>query len=384
MPAFDAAVIGAGVFGSWIARTLHRGGASVVLLDAYGAGNSRASSGGESRLIRIGYGPDEIYSRWALFSLDRWKQFFADVKDAGQPLFHQTGVLWLSRENDTYYDQTVQTLRQLDVWIEELSPGDLGRRYPQIALEPDSWGSFEPRSGVLMARRAVQALVEAAVREGVRFVADAVDAPPAASHLDSVTTRGGERITAIEFVFACGPWLPKVFPDLLGDRIHPTRQEVLFFGLPPGDRRFSPPAMPAWVNFADGLYGTPDLEGRGFKVGLDQHGPPFDPDSGDRIVRPEVLEDIRERVGRRFPALKDAPIIESRVCQYENTSNGDLLIDRHPAFDNVWLVGGGSGHGFKHGPAVGEYVAGVITGRTEPEPRFSLATKGTSRQRAVY
>jgi glycine/D-amino acid oxidase-like deaminating enzyme len=82
--------------------------------------------------------------------------------------------------------------------------------------------------------------------------------------------------------------------------------------------------------------------------------------------------------------LKEAPLLETRVCQYENTSNGDFLIDRHPAFDNVWLVGGGSGHGFKHGPALGEYVAARVVEGGPVEPRFTLATKGTVQQRAVF
>ncbi len=175
---------------------------------------------------------------------------------------------------------------------------------------------------------------------------------------------------------------------LLGSRIFVTRQEVLFLGTPAGDTRFAPPACPVWIDFSDdrGMYGFPDLDTRGFKVAFDRHGPPFDPDSNDRFVRPEKVAEARRYVAERFPALADAPVVDSRVCQYENTSNGDFLIDRHPTFQNVWLVGGGSGHGFKHGPAVGEYVAARVTGAATPavEPRFSLASKKTEQNRAVY
>ena len=104
----------------------------------------------------------------------------------------------------------------------------------------------------------------------------------------------------------------------------------------------------------------PDLEGRGFKIALDRHGVRVDPDTQSRIVSEEVAAEVRRYVARRFPGLRDAPIVETRVCQYENTSSGDFLIDRHPEIENVWFVGGGSGHGFKHGPAVGEYVAGRV------------------------
>ena len=187
-------------------------------------------------------------------------------------------------------------------------------------------------------------------------------------------------------MFACGAWLPKLFPRLLGTRIHPTRQEVLFFAPPGGDQRFSPQRLPIWLDFTDprGPYGFPELEGRGFKLAFDRHGPPFDPDTGDRHLTAESVIEARAFLKERFPSLWNAPLTESRVCQYENTSNGDFLIDRHPEFENVWLVGGGSGHGFKHGPAVGEYVAGRVLTCIAAEPRFALATKSETQKRTVY
>jgi glycine/D-amino acid oxidase-like deaminating enzyme len=210
-----------------------------------------------------------------------------------------------------------------------------------------------------------------------------VATPSARGKLSSLTTTGG-AVRAGTFVFACGPWLPKLFPALLGDRIFSTRQEVYFFGVPAGDTRFAPPAMPTWISLGDEFYGMPDLEARGFKAALDRHGPAFDPDTGSRVTTAEGLAAARDFLAQRFPALKDAPVAETRVCQYENTSNGDFLIDRHPEFENVWLVGGGSGHGFKHGPAVGEYVAARITEGGALEPRFTLATKQRIQQRAVF
>ena len=93
---------------------------------------------------------------------------------------------------------------------------------------------------------------------------------------------------------------------------------------------------------------------------------------------------VREYIARRFPALRDAPIVETRVCQYENTSSGDFLVDRHPEMENVWFAGGGSGHGFKHGPALGEYVTEQLFDKKPAEPRFSLSTKAARQQRAVY
>ena len=219
-----------------------------------------------------------------------------------------------------------------------------------------------------------------AVRNGADYFRESAR-PPERSEL---RTESGETIAAAVFVFACGPWLPKIFPELLEGRIRATRQEVFFFGTPPGDRSFTSPAMPAWVDFSDarGGYAVPDIENRGFKLAFDKHGPPFDPDSGNRIVN--GLDAAREYLAERFPALRGTPLLESRVCQYENTCNGDFLIDRHPEFDNVWLAGGGSGHGFKHGPSIGEYVAARIDGSGAAEPRFSLATKTREPARTVF
>jgi glycine/D-amino acid oxidase-like deaminating enzyme len=331
----------------------------------------------------MGYGDQEVYTRWSMRSLDLWKALFERV---GRPwLFHPAGVLWMARGEDPLTTSTLATLQRLGVRHERLGRADLDRRWPQIDFGPTTWSIHEPESGFLLAYRAVQAVVEAAVAAGVEYVQDRV-APPSAGRgpLEAVATASGGSVRAGTFVFACGPWLAKVFADLLAERIFPTRQEVFYFGPAAGDPRFRAPALPVWVDFAEEIYGLPDIEGRGFKVAPDRHGPAFDPDTGERVITSPTLATVREFVGRRFPALKDAPLVGSEVCQYENTSNGDFLIDRHPERENVWLVGGGSGHGFKHGPAVGEYVAARILEGGKVEDRFSLATKARVQKRAVY
>jgi monomeric sarcosine oxidase len=379
---YDVAVIGAGVFGAWTAYYLRKSGSSVALCDAYGPSNARASSGGESRIIRMGYGPGEIYTRWSMRALPLWKRLFAD---AGQPqLFQPTGVLWIFHEDEQYALDTLATLQKSGAKLDKLALGDLRARYPQISFDDGAWGILEPESGVLMARRAVQAVVSQAQKGGVEYRQESVLAPNERVRVSTLKTASGGAISAGTFVFTCGPWLPKVFPSVLGGRIFPSRQEVFFFGIPAGDTRFEMPAMPTWINLQDEYYGMPDIESRGFKIACDRHGEAFDPDTQSRIASAEGAVAAKQYLARRFPALKDAPLVETRVCQYENTSNGDFLIDRHPALENVWLVGGGSGHGFKHGPSLGEYVAARIMQGGEIEPRFSLATKQLVQQRAVY
>src|SRR4029077_3783580 len=241
--------------------------------------NSRASSGGESRVIRMSYGADEIYTRWAMRALTLWREFSESV---GQQLFQPIGVLWMAREGETYAEKSIETLQRLDIRFEKLSRGELEKRFPQIAFGNVAWGIFEPDSGALMARRSVQTVVAEARKNGVEYLLGAVRPLSGKGGLSSVTTQPGTTVTADTFVFACGPWLPKIFPDLLKDRIYPTRQEVFFFGPPAGDQRFAPPALPVWADFAEHIYGIPDLENRGFKIAHDWHGPAFDPDTGDR------------------------------------------------------------------------------------------------------
>ena len=378
---YDVVVLGAGVFGAWTAYSLRLAGVSVLLIDSYGPGNSRASSGGESRIIRLGYGPDEIYSRSAQRSLVLWQQLFEKTGS----FFEQTGLLWLAGEDDAYCEATLETLQRLNANVERLDHDELVRRYPQLELGPVAWGLLEPDAGVLLARRAVQAVAAQAQTIGVEYLQEMV-VPPATTtgKLESIKTSSGKQIVADHFVFACGPWLPKLFPDLLGERIHVTRQEVIFLGVPPGDDSFNQGVMPTWIDFNELVYAMPNLDGRGFKIAIDAHGPSFDPDSGERVVTSSGLSAVREFLARRVPRLANAPVTETRVCQYENTSNGDFLIDRHPEMENVWLIGGGSGHGFKHGPAVGEYVVQMLSGTGQPEPRFSLASKERVQQRKVY
>jgi len=378
---YHVAVIGAGVFGAWTAWHLAKRGKRVLLIEAHGPGHSRASSGGESRIIRMGYGADELYTRWSQRSLVQWKEFFAAKQ---QQLFLETGVLWMAGNNDARLKDTSATLKQCSVKFEELDRAALEKRYPQIGLEEIQKGIFEPHSGVLLARRAVAAVVEDAIRLGVEYRCAQVVDPREAGAVKRVTTKQGERIGAGQFVFACGAWLGNIFPDVLGARIFPSRQEVFFFGMPAGETRFAPPALPTWLFQEDLVYGMPDIESRGLKIAFDEHGERVDPDTQSRIVSPEMTKAVRKYVARRFPALRGAPIVETRVCQYENTSSGDFLIDRHPEMENVWFAGGGSGHGFKHGPAVGEYLAGQLLDAAKPEPRFSLATKETAQNRAVY
>ena len=365
-------VVGAGAFGGWTALYLRRRGARVTLLDAWGPGNARASSGGETRVIRATYGPRAIYSRMAARALVLWKEHEARWR---RQFYHRIGVLWLVESDDQYEKAALPILRDAKVDFEELAGPEAARRYPQINCERVRWAIFERDGGYLTARRACAAVLDGFRAEGGDYREVAV-LPPHLNRgeLTAVTLSDGTTLGADRFVFACGPWLGALFPDVVGDRVRPTQQEVFFFGTPAGDRRFTEEAMPVWADHGTRfMYGIPGNEWRGFKIADDTRGPIFDPTAGERVPRAEALQTARDYVAFRFPALKGAPLLESRVCQYEESPDEHFIIDRHPAAANAWLVGGGSGHGFKHGPAVGELVATAVLDGEPPNAQFRLA-----------
>lgn len=367
------AVVGAGVFGGWTAVHLLERGARVTLLDAWGPGNSRASSGGETRIMRCTYGPDQPYTELAARALKLWRKYERRWKTQ---FLHRTGVLWMvSSREDTFERGSLPMLRQAQVKFRVFSTSEMKHRWPQINFTDVHWGIFEPECGYLDARASCQAVVNAFVAAGGEYRQAAVSAEGLEdSPLRSLRLSDGSRLKADKYVFACGSWLGKLFPETLSKVIRPTKQDIFFFGPPAGDFRFSEPNLPVWGDHGKRFfYGIPGCDRRGFKVADDTRGLPFDPTDGERVVSQSTLKRIREYIAFRFPAMKDAPLIETRVCQYEQTSDSNFVVDRQPEMDNVWFLGGGSGHGFKHGPALGEMMAELILKDVEPRAVWKLA-----------
>lgn len=367
----DVVVIGAGAFGGWIALHLLRAGARVTLVDAWGPGNSRASSGGETRIIRGGYGPNQPYTKMAARALELWQEH---EQRWNRKFLHKTGMLWMAHGDDWFEQASLLELRAAGLPYQEFSQVELKRRWPQINFEDVNWGFVETEAGYLTARSSCQAVADGFVAEGGDFhEAAAITDRLEEDSWESLSLSDGSRLIANQYVFACGPWLGKIFTRTLGDKITPTKQDVFFFGTPAADPRFTDKELPVWADHRDQFfYGIPGNEYRGFKIADDTRGPVFDPTNSERLVSPQTLKSVRDYIAFRFPAMKDAPLVETRVCQYENSPDHNLIIDRHPTMENVWIVGGGSGHGFKHGPAVGEMVAGLIMQEQEPESIFRL------------
>jgi glycine/D-amino acid oxidase-like deaminating enzyme len=372
-------VIGAGAFGGWTALHLLKKGANVTLLDSWGPGNSRASSGGETRVIRATYGPGRIYTQMAARALQLWQEYEQQWK---LKLFFRTGVLWMTGSDDSYERSSLPLMNEAGVRFERLSAAECSRRWPQINFDGISWSVYEPDSGYLAARRSCEAVLNAFIKAGGEYRQAEVMPGQIGSHqMQGIKLGSGEALKADSYVFACGPWLGKIF-SFLSPIITPTRQEIFFFGTAAGDLRFTDAQLPVWSDDSKGelqgfpgkhwFYGIPGNHWRGFKIADDTRGAVIDPTSMERKISDAGLAAARAYVRLRFPGLADAPLVESRVCQYENSTDQNFILDHHPEAENVWIVGGGSGHGFKHGPAFGDMVSDAVLGLKTSPREFKL------------
>lgn len=363
----DYVVVGAGVFGVWSALALRESGADTLLLDAWGVAHPRATSAGESRIIRAGYGDHSLYTDWAWQSLREWRRRETEWDDC---LLVQSGVLWLGRAGEPHLAASRDNLEQRGIPLQEIRPDRLSRQFPALSGEGIEEAFLEPEAGVLLARKACRRTAQAFAEAGGRFEFRAALPPKEdSSTLSRLPLANGDVARAEQFLFCCGPWLPELLPDLPPNAIRVTRQEVFFFGTPRGSSDYYPPLLPAWIEFGEErLYGIPAIDGRGLKAARDESGPVCDATHQQRSPSEAELARVGAYLERRFPAMKGAPLVETRVCQYERTPDNHLIVDRHPKWSNVIVAGGGSGHGFKLGPAVGKLAAGMALGKIARPP----------------
>lgn len=373
------AVVGAGAFGGWTALSLRRRGCEVVLIDAWGPAHVRASSGGATRVFRQSYeNPDMV--RLAGRARQLWME---EQERSRRRLFDPIGLVWLAPKRSEVERKLLSNLKDALVPHQWLDADQLAVAYPQIRSDDLEGAIVEPGAGALRARESCQVVRETLVAEGGAYQSSWVEPGTIRSgRMDDLRLADGSRVTADAFVFAVGPWQGAVLDRLLGWSLPVTRQEIFVFGTPPGDDRFGPGRLPVWAfHGARFWYGVPgDGDVGGFKVADDHRGPPFDPTTGDRTPSAQGLDDARSFLATRFPGMADAPLIAASVCQYTEAIDGRFLADRLPGLNNAWIVTGGSGHGFKHGPAVGETVASFVMGDQLPgaEPAFSTCSEWRS------
>jgi glycine/D-amino acid oxidase-like deaminating enzyme len=347
----SATVVGAGVFGAATARELALRGWDVTLVEQYAPGTVRSASGGDTRLLRFAHGDVDWYAELAKSARLSW----IELEEAtGTHIWEPIGLAWFARSDSGFEARSMASLDRLGVPYEWLAPDTARELYPSVHVDDLAGVLYEPEAGVLHARRATQLLVEDGERAGVIYESARM-LPADDPHGDVV-------------IWACGPWLASLFPQVVDLTV--TRRDVFFFGAEGGWR-----GTPGFCDYDASYYGHGEIAGLGVKVAPDIPGDEIDPDTLDRIPLPAWEHAAREYLGRRFPALAGAPVIGTRVCQYDLSRDTHFIVDRHPERESWWLIGGGSGHGFKHGPAFAEYVADCVEGKREREPFHALGPR---------
>jgi sarcosine oxidase len=358
----SAIVVGAGVFGASVADRLAGDGWEVLLVDRDEPAHGRAESGGESRLLRFSHGSEAWYTRNARRALELWNELDPE-------LVVQSGLVWFARREHGWEADSERVLRAEGIPVERLAPEDAAELFPSLGTHDLAFVLHEPDAGILRAGDATRALVRRALERGATFeLGEAV--PDGAA----VRLPDGRRLEADVVVWACGAWLARLFPALIALRV--TQQDLFFFEAPP---QWNTPPVPGFVEYDGAAYGLGALDGYGVKVASDVEGPDFDPDTWPRVPRDEAATRSRDLLRLRFPALANAPIQRSATCQYSLTPDTHFIAAPHPEHANVWLLGGGSGHGFKHGPALAERMAGWLTNGEGPEPWFGLGPRDPDR-----
>jgi sarcosine oxidase len=359
----DVVIVGAGTFGASLAWLLTRAGARVTLVDQFEPGDERASSGGETRLVRCSHGPDGDYTAMARRGRAMWREL---EQESGEDLYLECGVAWFAHREDGWEAASRAVLAEQGIPVERTEVESAARLFPSFRADDLSFVLLEPEAGVLRAQRAVRALAAQAVAHGARVVRGR--ARPERSGV----VVGSNRLNGDVVIWACGAWLVRLFPELVSLKV--TRQELLFFA---GGPDWCTPGVPGWVDYDQAMYGTGDVDGLGVKAAVDVEGPLQDPD--EELIAPVQTEgSTRAYLRERFPALERAPLLSVRACRYELTVDTHFIAAPHPEHPSVWLVGGGSGHGFKHGPAMAERLIAAFAGEPLPK-RFALGDRVPAR-----
>ena len=336
------AIVGAGAFGGWTAWNLQQRGAKVTLFDAWGPGHSRASSGGETRLIRGNYGQDRIYVEWVVRALGLWKEFDQrwDI-----PLYHKTGLLWMFVGEDDYAKLSIPVIEEFGLKVDQLSNGDAKERYPQVNFDDVQSIYIEQEAGYLKAREACRVVCQKFQEAGGTYQQLAVK--PGFNdrgEIEHLNLSNGEKLVADEYVFACGPWLPELFPDVIGSGISISRQEVYYFGTPAGVESFDAGKFPAWLNFDEPLhYGVPAVDRRGFKICNDSRGESMHPTHDSRVPSGEGIEKARQFLGQPVPSTERCPvgrITSLPIQQQSRWAFGDRPTSPlSKSMDHWWRIG---------------------------------------------
>lgn len=380
-PARRVVVVGGGIFGVASALELSHRGFGVDLVDTGPLPHENASSTDISKVVRMDYGADLFYAELGERALAGWRRW---NREWGEELFHEVGFLMMRRDTmapGTFEGDGFELLTGRGHPLQRISADQLARRFPAWRASNYPDGYFNPQGGWAESAAVVARLLARARELGVRIYPDARFAGliDGGSRVRGIVTAAGDELRAGHVVVAAGAWTPTLLPEL-SESLWAVAQPVLHFrprettNLLPG--RF--PVFAADIS-GTGWYGFPLNEDGILKVANHGPGQKVHPDAPRRVTA-ETEARCREFFRETFPELAEAPLESTRSCLYCDTVDGDFWIDRDPGREGLIVAAGGSGHGFKFAPLLGEIVADVVERRPHPTAgRFAWRNPGAVR-----
>ncbi|GAB6930839.1 N-methyl-L-tryptophan oxidase [Paenibacillus sp. JCM 10914] len=361
---YDVIVVGAGSMGMAAGYFLAKSGKKTLLLDSFNPPHNKGSHHGDTRIIRHAYGEGEEYVPLALKAQELWNEL---EQMTGKPLFLPTGVLNVGDENKSFIQNIISSSQTYSLPIEILSSNEVNERWPGITLPSKYTGCFEPTSGVLKCEECLEAYRDLAERHGATILTNS-KVKELLVHDQSVTVKTQDQtFSAHGLVVSAGAWSGSLLSMLdLELPLNPVRKTVAWFDV--NEDLYNHRDFPAFsFETTQGqYYGFPSIHGSGLKLGRHDGGETINPD--EAILEFGELEkdatDLNQFLHRFMPSTRQLKY--GKTCMYTLTPDEDFIIDLHPAYPNVAIASGFSGHGFKFSSVVGQILSELITsGKTE-------------------
>jgi glycine/D-amino acid oxidase-like deaminating enzyme len=367
MSTTKVAVLGGSAWGGWIALKLLEAGLAVQVIEPQGAGHDQSGSGGLSRIIRATYGGDPLYMDMVDQSFKDWDAY---ARLWNKPLITYTGLLWLFQTDPAYVTHSLAQMHEFGYALEDWTLSRAQNSYPDFRWDDIQHVFYEPKAGFIPAADTCRLLQQQVIAAGGQWLSLS-GKPGSASNdqLQEVLLSNGEKLTADWYVFAAGAWNPLLFPDVFHEKVYLSRHEVSFFS-----PKQATPQLPIWLDFdAAGtlFYGIPHQE-PGIKVSFDERTHTLTDANAERTTNPILVQRNQQYLNHRLPFTQQNNLAHNRVCVYDNTPDGDFILDIHPRYNNVLIASGSSGHGYKMGPAIGQLVAGHLSKQSTLPQKFSL------------
>jgi sarcosine oxidase len=365
---YDAVVLGLGGMGSATLSHLAKRGQRVLGIEQFSRAHELGSSGGQSRIIRLAYYEEPAYVPLLRRAYELWGEL---ERETETDLLSLRGLLMVGGPRSTVIAGAAASARLHAIAIEELSPTDIGRRYPTLRVRADEHGLFEPQAGMVVPEAAIAAHLRSAERAGaeLRFACGVRGYTSRHSRI-TIELADGSTIVTRRLALCAGPWLADVAGEL-GLPLRVQRNVQIWFT--PGTPAYGADRFPVFlldrVGAVAALYGFPDYGG-GVKAAFHGHGITTSADALDRTIHAEDIGAVGAALDDWMPGAATT-FRAGKACMYSLTPDEHFIVDTHPRDARIVIAGGFSGHGFKFCPVIGEIVADLtIDGATRHPIEF--------------